>query len=349
MNAKHPDHDSTVSMRLLAWYDAHARDLPWRHKPGETIDPYRVWLSEIMLQQTTVATVRPRFADFVARWPTIFDLAATDDADLMAAWAGLGYYARARNLIACARAVVCDHDGQFPSDEATLKTLPGIGDYAAAAIAAIAFGKRAVVVDGNVERVVARLFAIDTPLPAARRAIRAHADSITPDDRAGDFAQAMMDLGSSLCCPRTPQCLLCPLRGDCRAAAEGNASDYPVKQPKKLRPQRFGTAFWVERDGHVLLVSRPAQGLLGGMRALPTGPWAEAPPGLEGAPLPDVDWTVMADRVAHVFTHFTLELSLAVGHAGEHSASVTGEWWAIDALDSAGLPTVFAKATRLRR
>ncbi len=352
MNAKHPDDNSAtgpIASWLLAWYDAHARDLPWRYTRGETIDPSRVWLSDVMLQQTTVAAVRPRFADFVARWPTMRDLAAADDADVMAAWAGLGYYARARNLLACARAVVADHGGHFPANEAALKTLPGIGDYAAAAIAAIAFGKRAVVVDGNVERVVARLFAIDTPMPAAKRLIRLHTDQITPDARSGDFAQAMMDLGSSLCSPRAPQCLLCPLRGGCRATAAGTPEAYPVKQPKKQRPLRFGTVFWLERDGQVLLVQRPDKGLLGGMRALPTGPWADAPSGLTGAPLPHIDWTIMPERVGHVFTHFTLELALAVGRVGGHSASITGEWWAIDALDSAGLPTVFAKAAQLRR
>ncbi len=348
VNAKLSDHES-IAAALLGWYDVHARDLPWRSRPDVAADPYRVWLSEIMLQQTTVATVRPRFADFITRWPTVHDLAAADDADLMSAWAGLGYYARARNLLACARAVVRDHGGVFPGDEATLRTLPGIGDYTAAAITAIAFGQRAVVVDGNVERVVARLFAIDTPLPAAKPQIRAAADAITPADRAGDFAQAMMDLGSSLCGPRATQCPLCPLREACRAAAIGTPTAFPVKASKKAKPHRHGIVFWLERGGQVLLVRRPAKGLLGGMRALPTGPWVDTPPGTAGAPVPDVDWEIVPDCVTHVFTHFTLELALASGRAERHEAPADGEWWAIDALDSAGLPTVFAKAAKLAR
>lgn len=339
--------DARYSQWLLRWYDAHARDLPWRHKPGEPADPYRVWLSEIMLQQTTVATVRPRFAEFIARWPTVTALAATDDADLMGAWAGLGYYARARNLLACARQVVTAHGGVFPPEEAALRALPGIGDYTAAAIAAIAFGKRAVVIDGNVERVVARLFAIDTPLPAAKPIIRLLADQITPMTRAGDFAQAMMDLGSGLCGPRITQCLLCPLRTVCRAAAAGTPTAFPVKPRKSAKPQRYGTVFWLEHAGKILLVRRPDKGLLGGMRALPTGPWTDTAPGLEGAPDAAIDWQIAPDRVSHVFTHFTLELALAVGRAEGHSPPATGEWWAITSLDSAGLPTVFAKAARL--
>ncbi len=339
----------SIASRLLGWYDAHARDLPWRAKPGDGADPYRVWLSEIMLQQTTVATVRPRFVEFMARWPDVAALAVADDADLMAAWAGLGYYARARNLIACARAIVADHDGHFPPDEATLRTLPGIGDYTAAAISAIAFGRRAVVIDGNVERVVARLFAVEAPLPAAKPAIRAHADAITPNARAGDFAQAMMDLGATICRPRAPDCLLCPLRADCRATETGTPDRFPVKPAKRAKPQRYGTVFWIERDGHVLLVRRPAKGLLGGMRALPTGPWADVPPALRDAPLPDAAWRLSPDRATHVFTHFRLELALAVVTIEGHAPPVAGEWWAIDALDSAGLPTVFAKAARLGR
>lgn len=349
MDAKFPSAPGAIAPALLAWYDAHARVLPWRARAGETADPYRVWLSEVMLQQTTVATVTPRFAAFLARWPNVAALAAADDGAVMAEWAGLGYYARARNLIACARAVVADHGGAFPSDEAKLRALPGIGDYTAAAISAIAFGRRAVVIDGNVERVVARLFAIDTPLPAAKPAIRSHADAITPASRAGDFAQAMMDLGATLCRPKAPDCPRCPLRPHCRAAAGGNPDAFPVKAPKAQKPQRYGTVFWIERDGHVLLVRRPAQGLLGGMRALPTGPWADEPPGLTDAPIPAADWTMRPGRVAHVFTHFRLELVLAVTTAGGHSPPVPGEWWAIDALDSAGLPTVFAKAAQLGR
>ncbi|OYY91853.1 MAG: A/G-specific adenine glycosylase [Sphingomonas sp. 28-66-16] len=334
---------------MLGWYDGHRRDLPWRAKPGEIADPYRVWLSEIMLQQTTVATVRPRFAAFIGRWPSVAALAAADDADLMSAWAGLGYYARARNLLAGARAIVRNHGGRFPADEATLRTLPGVGEYTAAAISAIAFGRRAVVIDGNVERIVSRLFAVEAPLPGSKPVIRAHADAITPASRAGDFAQAMMDLGASLCSSRAPDCLLCPLRSACRAAASGRPDAYPIKPPKKAKPQRHGTVFWIERAGHVLLVRRPATGLLGGMRALPTGPWQETPPGLAGAPIEGAAWRVASARATHVFTHFRLELMLAIATIDGHATPANGEWWAIDALDSAGLPTVFAKAARLGR
>jgi A/G-specific adenine glycosylase len=335
---------STISRDLLAWYDCHARDLPWRAPPGAPApDPYRVWLSEIMLQQTTVATVRPRFEAFVARWPDVAALAAADEAEVMAAWAGLGYYSRARNLIACAHAVVAEHGGRFPDSEQGLRALPGIGDYTAAAIAAIAFGRRAVVVDGNVERVVARLFAIETPLPAAKPLIYEAAESITPDARAGDFAQAMMDLGSSLCTPREPKCLLCPLRGECRGHALGTPAAFPVKARKAAKPQRYGTIFWLERDGEVLLVRRPPKGLLGGMRALPTGPWVEAPPAFAEAPASG-DWRLLDATASHVFTHFRLELALAVARAGAHVSAPQGEWWPIAELDSAGLPTVFAKA-----
>ncbi|MES1971982.1 MAG: A/G-specific adenine glycosylase [Pseudomonadota bacterium] len=338
MPAKLP---SDVAAALLAWYDRNARDLPWRSAPGVAApDPYRVWLSEIMLQQTTVATVRPRFQEFVARWPDVESLARADDATLMSAWAGLGYYARARNLIACARAVVAA-GGRFPETEEGLRALPGVGAYTAAAIAAIAFGARAIVVDANVARVVARLFAIAEPLPGAMAAIRTATDSITPDKRAGDFAQAMMDLGSAVCTPRSPRCLLCPLAASCRAAAGGNPEEYPRKVAKALKPQRHGTIFWAEREGRVLLVRRPPTGLLGGMRALPTGAWSAAPPGLADPPL-QADWFLLGDRVTHVFTHFRLDLALAVGQAREHSNH--GEWWPIADIESAGLPTVFAKA-----
>jgi A/G-specific adenine glycosylase len=335
---------SSIATDLLAWYDLNARALPWRSPPGAPPpDPYRVWLSEIMLQQTTVATVRPRFAAFVARWPDFAQLAAAGEADILAAWAGLGYYARARNLIACAKAVVAEHGGRLPDSEAELRRLPGIGDYTAAAIAAIAFGRRAVVVDGNVERVVARLFAVETPLPAAKPAIRAHADTITPVSRAGDFAQAMMDLGSDICTPRKPGCLICPLLRDCRGFVSGRPETFPVRQPKRATPQRYGTIFWAERGGRVLLVRRPSKGLLGGMRALPTGEWIDAPPGIEDAPFAS-DWRILDATISHVFTHFRLELALAVASDDGHSAPAAGEWWPIVDLESAGLPTVFAKA-----
>ena len=341
MSAKRPSEIAPKTAdALLSWYDAHARALPWRAAPGSNApDPYRVWLSEIMLQQTTVAAVTPRFAAFVARWPSVEALAAAPEADLMAAWAGLGYYARARNLHACARSVV--ERGGFPNTEEGLRELPGVGAYTAAAIAAIAFGERAVVVDANVARFVARLFALEQPLPAAMPALRAATDTITPDLRAGDFAQAMMDLGSSICTPRAPHCLACPLSAGCAAYRAGNPEGFPVKRAKPIKPQRYGTIFWAEDAGKVLLVTRPPRGLLGGMRALPTGPWADAPPGLADPPFP-AEWQMLPGTVAHVFTHFRLELALAVARADGHVA--VGAWWPVTELDSVGLPSVFAKA-----
>jgi len=332
---------------LLAWYDAHARTLPWRTPPGDTTppDPYRVWLSEIMLQQTTVAAVGPYFAKFVARWPTVAALAAADEAELMAAWAGLGYYARARNLIACARAVVDEHGGRFPDTEAGLRSLPGLGAYTAAAVAAIAFGRRAVVVDANVERVTTRLFALAEPLPAARPRIRALADTITPDARAGDFAQAMMDLGSSICTTRKPRCLLCPLAGPCEARAEGDPEIYPVKPAKKAKPHRRGIAYWLQADGAVLLVRRPDKGLLGGMRALPGGDWGEL---LEAAPPVDAQWRAIG-TVEHVFTHFSLSLDILAATLPVRPAIDVSDrlWWPIAEIEQAGLPKLYARAAAL--
>lgn len=333
MPAKPPD----IAATLLAWYDANARVLPWRAAPGAPPpDPYRVWLSEVMLQQTTVAAVTPRFTAWVARWPDFASLAAADDADVMAAWAGLGYYARARNLLTAARRIAV---GGVPDSEAGWRALPGVGDYTAAAITAIALCQRAVAIDANVERVVARLFAIRTPLPAGKAAIRAAADTITPTERAGDFAQAMMDLGATICPARRPRCLLCPLRDLCAGHASGAPEDFPVRPAKKARPQRYGTVFWLERDDLVWLVRRPDKGVLGGMRALPTGPWGDAAPGLLDPPAP-ADWRLLDGKVGHGFTHFTLELALAVGSGEPHGS---GEWWPVARLDEAGLPTLFAK------
>ena len=341
-----PANLSAIAPLLLDWYDANARSLPWRAPPGAPApDPYRVWLSEVMLQQTQVATVRPYFEKFVARWPDFTSLAAAEDAELMAAWAGLGYYARARNLLACARAVANLHGGVLPDTEAGLRTLPGLGAYTAAAIAAIAFGRRAVVVDANVERVVARLFALPQPLPAGRPAIRIATDSITPDLRAGDFAQAMMDLGSGICTPRAPRCLLCPVRPQCDGFATGEPEAFPRKVPKREKPHRHGTLFWLEHDGRVLLVRRPGKGLLGGMRALPTGPWADTPPGFAEAPV-EAEWRVMGG-VAHGFTHFRLSCAVAAATLPAQMAVPDGEWWPIDSLDEAGMPTVFVRAQRL--
>ena len=347
MDAKRPIDAATP---LLDWYDRHRRDLPWRAAPGERPDPYRVWLSEVMLQQTTVATVRPRFTDWIARWPTFADLAAADEAAVMAAWAGLGYYARARNLLAAARVIAAEHGGRLPDSEAALRALPGFGDYTAAAVAAIAFGRRAVVVDANVERVVTRLFALEEALPGSRPAIRALTDTITPEYRAGDFAQALMDMGATVCTTRAPRCLLCPIAADCAARALGEPERFPVKAPKKARPTRKGRAFWIERDERVWLVRRAGKGLLGGMRALPDDGWSARADG-HGEPPVAGRWD-SAGRVGHVFTHFALELGLSV-HLGEFRGDPSvdlpgeGEWWPIDRLDEAGLPTLFAKAAAL--
>ena len=332
---------------LLEWYDRNARVLPWRARPGApSPEPYRVWLSEVMLQQTTVAAVIPYFERFTARWPTVAALAAADDGDVMAAWAGLGYYARARNLLACARAVAAG-GGAFPRTEAELRRLPGLGAYTAAAVAAIAFGERAVVVDANVERVVARLFAIAEPLPAARAAIRAAAGSLVPHDRPGDFAQATMDLGATVCTARAPRCLLCPLSGHCAAYRGGRTESYPVKLAKAARPERQGRAFWIERAGAVWLVRRPGKGMLGGMRGLPDDGWNARGDGAGEPPLAG-EW-LAGGAIQHVFTHFALHLHLAL-YSGDDWVSLeatAGEWWPLDRIGEAGLPTLYAKAARL--
>ena len=330
-----------VAASLLAWYDGHARALPWRAPPGTdpaTLGPdwpYRVWLSEVMLQQTTTVAVAPYFARFTGRWPTVEALAAADEAEVMSAWAGLGYYSRARNLIACARAVA--ERGGFPDSEAGLRELPGVGAYTAAAVAAIGFGRATVPVDANIERVAARLFAIGEPLPGAKAAIRAAAERIAPTERAGDFAQAMMDLGATICTTRSPRCLLCPLRQDCAGYSSGTPEAYPLKAAKKAKPLRRGRAYWIVREDKVWLVRRPPKGMLGGMRALPDDGWNVRGNGSgEGA-------GEVLGVVRHGFTHFDLELVVVRG--GDAMREGEGEWWPLAELDSAGLPTLFAKAT----
>ena len=332
---------ANVTAPLLAWYDCHARVLPWRSPPGAPPpDPYRVWLSEVMLQQTTVAAVIPYFERFTARWPTVAALASADEADVMAAWAGLGYYSRARNLVAAARVVAAL--GAFPRTEAELRALPGLGAYTAAAVAAIAFGEPAAVLDANVERVAARLYAVAAPLPAARTLLRRHVADLTPADRPGDFAQAMMDLGSAICTPRAPKCLLCPLAAPCAARAAGEQERYPVKAPKRIRPERRGTAWWLTRGDSVLLVTRPPRGLLGGMRALPDDGWSARADGT-GQPPAAARWRD-AGSVSHGFTHF--DLVLAVRTADGIADPPAGEWWPIARLAEAGLPTLFARAAQ---
>ena len=319
-----------ASEALLCWYAVDKRPLPWRTESGRKPDPYRVWLSEVMLQQTTVAHARPFFESFTRRWPTVEALAAAPEADVMAAWAGLGYYARARNLLACARQVTSEHRGRFPDEEAELRRLPGIGAYTAAAIAAIAFDRHAVAVDANVERIVARLFAVKEALPGARRRIDELAGRLTPESRTGEFTQAMMELGQTVCTPRAPDCGRCPIRDHCRAFGEGDPARYPVKARKPPRPRREGVAYWLEHQGRVLLVRRPKRGLLGGMLALPTDG--------EGAPV-EADWRE-AGAVEHVFTHFALRMRLL---CAEGEADADGIWWPVERIGEAGLPTLFAK------
>ena len=314
-----------AAKRLLSHYDQHQRALPWR---SANPDPYRVWLSEVMLQQTTVATVIPRFERFTERWPTIEALAAAPPEEVLGEWAGLGYYARARNLIACAREVAAL--GAFPASEAELRKLPGLGAYTAAAIAAIAFGEAATVVDTNVERVIARLHAIDRPIVAARVEIRAAATALTPADRPGDFAQAMMDLGATICRSKKPDCPACPLSRDCRAFASGTPERFPAPKAKRERPHRHGIAYWIKRDAAVWLVRRPAKGLLGAMAALPGPEWGEAPPSRP-----------IIATVRHGFTHFTLDLHLVAAPAPPPG---DGWWQPFDGLREAGLPTLYRRA-----
>lgn len=330
--------DVPLRAALLDWYDAHARSLPWRAPPGAQAktDPYRVWLSEVMLQQTTVPHAAPYFERFTTRWPTVADLAAVEDAELMAAWAGLGYYARARNLLACARAVTAEHGGVFPRTEAELLALPGVGAYTAAAVAAIAFDQPANVVDGNVERVMSRLFALETPLPAARPELRRLAALFVDEHRPGDWAQALMDLGSGVCRPRSPLCDQCPLAFGCEALKTGTPERYPLKTKKGERPHRRGHAYVLtDGAGRVALVRRPDKGLLGGMAGLPTSDWSATP---AFAPPIDADWRA-AGSIEHVFTHFSLTLEV---HVGEGQG---GDFlWTREDEAAKVLPTVFRKA-----
>ncbi len=341
---------------LLAWYDRHRRRLPWRAVAPERPDPYRVWLSEIMLQQTTVKTVAPYYARFLARWPEVRALAAAPLEEVLKAWAGLGYYARARNLHACARAVVERHGGEFPAEEAALRALPGIGDYTAAAIAAIAFDLPAMPVDGNIERVIARLYAVDRPLPAAKPNLREHATALMPAERTGDFAQAMMDLGATICTPKKPACVLCPWVGSCVGRARGDAATLPRRSPKREGVLRRGAAFVACRaDGFVLVRTRPAKGLLGSMTEVPTTDWTvdfEASAALQSAPrfspLPggerELVWRRVPGLVRHVFTHFPLELVVCVAELPAATEAPAGmRWIALSDLGGEALPSLMRK------
>ncbi|WP_224661420.1 A/G-specific adenine glycosylase [Mesorhizobium sp. ES1-1] len=343
------DDGETTASRLLDWYDAHHRELPWRvtpreHANGVRPDPYRIWLSEVMLQQTTVEAVKSYFRAFVEKWPDVEALAAAPTEDVMKAWAGLGYYSRARNLKACAD-LVAKRGGRFPDTEAALRDLPGIGAYTSAAITAIAFDRPAAVVDGNVERVVSRLFSIATPLSEAKPEIRGHVERMVPATRPGDFAQAMMDLGATICTPRRPRCMLCPLRDDCSAVATGDPEHFPVRLPKADKPLRRGAAFVAVRsDGAILLRKRAEKGLLGGMTEVPTTDWTARIDGantVAAAPFP-ADWQ-SSGRIAHVFTHFTLELEIF--RAVTTGVTPAGHFWSLPAdISGEALPTVMKKA-----
>ena len=331
---------------LLRWYDRHRRVLPWRARKGERADPYRVWLSEIMLQQTTVKAVAPYYARFLERFPVIAALAAAPLDDVLKLWAGLGYYARARNLHACAKAVVERHGGEVPETEDELLALPGIGAYTAAAIAAIAFGKRASPVDGNIERVIARLFAVEDELPAAKPRIRALAEQLTPQRRAGDFAQAMMDLGATICTPKSPACALCPWMESCEARARSDQQTFPRKAEKKTGALRRGAAFvMVRADGSILLRTRPEKGLLGGMTEVPTTEWTrdfdEAAPA--DAPV-KATWRRIPGHVSHVFTHFPLELVVHMAKVSSRTRAPQGTRWVpLAILSGEALPNVMRK------
>jgi A/G-specific adenine glycosylase len=330
--------------RLLDWYDRNARALPWRvgpadHARGVRQDPYKVWLSEVMLQQTTVPHATPYFLDFTRRWPTVSDLAGAPDADVMAAWAGLGYYARARNLLACARAVAEKHGGVFPDTEEGLLALPGVGAYTAAAVAAIAFDRPSNVVDGNVERVMARLNAVEAPLPGSKPELKALAAKLVADERPGDWAQALMDLGATVCRPKQPLCDRCPVSEACAALAKGAQETYPRKEAKAERPRRRGVAYVLTKGNAVGLVRRPNKGLLGGMLALPSSDWGERPAALSGAPA-DARWRSVGS-IEHVFTHFALTLEVMRAE-GEAEGLI---WTPVDEAARA-LPSVFLKALR---
>lgn len=335
---------------LLKWYDRHARVLPWRVGPSEQAagvrpDPYAVWLSEIMLQQTTVAAVKGYFARFLALWPDVSALAAAEDARVMGEWAGLGYYARARNLLKCARVVAGELDGEFPDTAEGLRKLPGIGPYTAGAIAAIAFDRPEPVVDGNVERVMARLFAIETPLPEAKPLLRARAAEMTGELRPGDYAQAVMDLGATICTPKNPACGLCPWRSDCRAHALGIAARLPTRSARTAKPVRMGIAYVGRRpDGAWLVETRPETGLLGGMLGWPGGAWGET---AEDLPPVKADWRELSGEVRHTFTHFHLRLAVRVARLPQDCEPGRGHF--VSPLRPSDLPTVMRKAFDLAR
>ncbi|MEP1613042.1 MAG: A/G-specific adenine glycosylase [Roseobacter sp.] len=353
MRYNHSDPEQ-LNLGLLDWYDTHARRMPWRvppelRKSGIEPDPYRVWLSEVMLQQTTVTTVKGYFERFTQRWPTVHELAAAQDADVMGEWAGLGYYARARNLLKCARKVVDEHGGQFPPHHEKLLKLPGIGPYTAAAIASIAFDLRHTVLDGNVERVMARLHDVHTPLPEVKPTLMLHAAALTPQKRPGDYAQAVMDLGATICTPKSPACGICPWNAPCVGRAKGTAAELPKKTPKKPKPVRHGTVFLAQReDGAWLLETRPDKGLLGGMLGWPGSDWIDV-----NLQIPETDppcrgnWHLIDGEVRHTFTHFHLVLHIFFAKVPLDVSPAAGDFVSRETFQPSNLPTVMRKALDL--
>ncbi|MFY0595341.1 MAG: A/G-specific adenine glycosylase [Cognatishimia sp.] len=334
---------------LLEWYDHNARKMPWRISPadrkaGVMPDPYRIWLSEIMLQQTTVAAVKDYFLRFTKRWPTVQDLAAAKDADVMGEWAGLGYYARARNLLKCARVVSIDLGGVFPDQYDALIKLPGIGPYTAGAVSAIAYDRASTVVDGNVERVMARLYDVHTPLPASKPELTDYAAALTPQQRPGDYAQAVMDLGATICSPKNPACGICPWRAPCKSRRAGTAAELPKKTPKKPKPTRFGTVYLARRvDGAILLERRPDKGLLGGMLGWPGSDWQEGEAPDHAQPI-RAEWKTLNTEARHTFTHFHLRLIVKTALVPMDRAPKQGEFMPQAEFKPSELPTVMRKA-----
>lgn len=338
-----------VSEKLLDWYDSNHRVLPWRALPGKQQDPYYVWLSEIMLQQTTVATVKAYFIKFIEQWSTVNQLAEASLDEILHSWQGLGYYTRARNLHKCAQVIVNEYNGIFPQDYKELKKLPGIGDYTAAAILSIAFDIKATVIDGNVDRVISRLFVIEEPLPASKKIIREYARQLTPDTRSGDYAQALMDLGATICTPATPMCLLCPLKVECKALETPDPQFYPRRLPKAKKPYKYGIVFCLQRksDGAVLLRKRPEEGLLGGMIEIPSSDWLEEKEPIQAvikqSPL-QVGFINTEKSIKHTFTHFSLELAIYKGNVNDNLKAPAGCFWCLPSeFEKQAIPTVMKK------
>lgn len=347
---KEPKEIGKIRAAVLSWYDAERRELPWRSAPGHDADPYAVWMSEIMLQQTTVATVKAYFEAFMVKWPTVSDLASADLDDVLVAWQGLGYYARARNLHKCARTVADTHAGAFPDTVDALLKLPGVGPYTASAVAAIAYNRPTVPVDGNIERVVSRLFNIRTPLPGAKPEIQTCASLFADSERPGDFAQAVMDMGATICVPKNPKCMLCPVQEYCDGRKMGDPSVLPVKAPKKVRPERRAAMFWLENaNGAVLLRRRAESGLLGGMMEFPSTDWREGDwpdsEECESAEPISTEWICLPDEAVHVFTHFKFRIQVFVGKT-DRIENTDGIWVQPQDFPNYALPTVMKKVVR---